>query len=745
MRNPIKSPKPQIIFTLCTFFKTIMTRILLFLSLTLSVLSNGLAQMHDPVDWSFAHQKLSENEVELQMTAQVEEGWHLYAVYLPDSTSVIPTSFQFDESSSYRLLGKLQEPEPIVAYDPNFMEELSWHSGKSTFTQKIEILSTENLTVKGELGFMVCNEEMCLPPEYLPMKWELKGIPAAQEKAGNSENEEAEGEEAAAAKNTPNQDEINDTATTGTEATLNQNETARQNDPQKGSTSANEEAETKSESYSTDPTEKSGATRSLISIFILSFLGGFAALLTPCVFPMIPLTVSFFTKQSKTRAKGIANAIVYGIAIVVLYTLLGFFITWAFGADALNAISTDPYVNIAFFVLLVVFAISFFGAFEITLPSSWVNKSDAAADKGGILGIFFMALTLAIVSFSCTGPIIGTLLFEASTGGVQGPLVGMFGFSLALALPFGLFAAFPGWLNSLPKSGGWLNSVKVVLGFIELAFAFKFLSNADLVWDSGLLLREHFLAIWIAIGLLLTVYLLGGFRMPHDSKLEKVSVFRLLLSIFSLYFVVYLLPGLWGAPLKMISGFPPPMFYSENSGSNSFTGGGAGSNLPKGNGSTAIPEGADPDHCPLHLNCFHDFEQGLAYAQKVDKPILLDFTGRACVNCRKMEQNVWSDPQVLNVLQNEVVLISLYVDLQTKLPEKEQYTSEVTGKKIRTIGNKWSEFQVKFYQTNSQPQYVIIGHDSMEPLIPTTAYDPDVSKYLDWLKKGIRKFDTSKN
>jgi len=381
----------------------------------------------------------------------------------------------------------------------------------------------------------------------------------------------------------------------------------------------------------------------------------------------------------------------------------------------------------------VVFAISFFGAFEITLPSSWVNKSDQQADKGGVIGIFFMAFTLSLVSFSCTGPIIGSLLVEAASGGVQGPLVGMFGFSLALALPFTLFAIFPGWLNSLPKSGGWLNSVKVVLGFIELAFAFKFLSTADLVWQAGLLKREWFVAIWIGIGLLMTAYLLGKYRMPHDSPSDKISVFRLILAVITISFTVYLIPGLWGAPLKLISGFPPPMFYSE---SPQGVGGGGAAHISEG-----IPEGADPDHCPHQLNCFHDFETGKAYAEKVGKPILLDFTGWGCVNCRKMEEQVWSDPKVLDILRNDVVLISLYVDEREKLALEDQYVSEVTGKKIRTIGNKWSEFQIKHYQSNSQPQYIIIGHDSMEPLNGSTAYDPDIPLYVSWLKEGIEKFE----
>lgn len=470
--------------------------------------------------------------------------------------------------------------------------------------------------------------------------------------------------------------------------------------------------------------------------FLKGFFGGLIALLTPCVFPMIPLTVSFFTKQSKTRAKGISNAILYSASIIGIYVLLGYGVTAIFGADALNALSTNVWFNLAFFVLLVVFAISFFGAFEITLPSSWVNKADSASDKGGIIGIFFMAFTLSLVSFSCTGPIIGTLLVDAAVnGGVMGPLVGMFGFSLALALPFGLFAAFPGWLNSLPSSGGWLNSVKVVLGFLELAFAFKFLSNADLVMQAGLLKRELFIAIWIAIFALLTAYLLGFFSLPHDSKSDKISVPRLMMAIVTLMFTIYLIPGIWGAPLKIISGFPPPMFYSES---------------PQGLGGSTIVASAneaggetvgDPDHCPHQLNCFHDYDKGLEYAKKVNKPVMLDFTGWACVNCRKMEEQVWSDPRVLSLLKNDFVLISLYVDEKLELPESEQKEVQI-GKKtkmLKTVGNKWSYFQAVKYNTNSQPYYVILDHNE-KTLNGSAAYDPDIVKFENWLKEGLRIF-----
>jgi thiol:disulfide interchange protein DsbD len=390
-------------------------------------------------------------------------------------------------------------------------------------------------------------------------------------------------------------------------------------------------------------------------------------------------------------------------------------------------------VDLAFFVILVVFAISFFGAFEITLPSSWVNKADQASERGGLIGIFFMAFTLALVSFSCTGPIIGTLLFQSFAGGIQGPLVGMFGFSLALALPFGLFAAFPGWLNSLPKSGGWLNSVKVVLGFVELAFAFKFLSTADLVWQSGILTREIFLAIWIAVGFALTFYLFGAYQLPHDSEVKKLGVGRMMLGLLSLTFTIYLIPGLWGAPLKLISGFPPPTFYAEAPGGF----GGSAAVVPTSNG---VPSGADPEHCPLNLNCFHDFETGMAYAREVGKPVMIDFTGWGCVNCRKMEENVWSDPRVLEKLRNDVVLISLYVDEREPLPLEEQYYSEIIGSKVRNVGNKWSEFQAKHFQTNSQPYYVFLNHTDMKPLIEPTAYDPDINHYLDWLNRGVAAF-----
>ena len=475
--------------------------------------------------------------------------------------------------------------------------------------------------------------------------------------------------------------------------------------------------------------------KGLWSIFLVAFLSGFVALLTPCVFPMIPMTVSFFIKQSQSKAKGIRNAIIYGLSIIVIYVLLGTIITAIFGADALNALATNVWFNVIFFLLLVVFAISFLGAFEIVLPNSWANKADRQADRGGLIGIFFMALALAIVSFSCTGPIVGTILVEAASKGGIAPVIGMLGFSTAIALPFALFAAFPGWLNSLPKSGGWLNTVKVVLGFLELALAFKFLSQADLVLQLHFLEREVFLAIWIAIFGALSLYLFGKIRLPHDSPLSHISVGRLLLGLLTLSFTVYMIPGLWGAPLNLISAFPPPLDYSESPYGVGNSKGGSASisheNLPDGAHLLA----------PHDIMAFKDYDKGLAYAKQVGKPVMLDFTGWSCVNCRRMEQNVWVKPEVLSKLKNDLVLISLYVDEQIDYPEGDAPDSKLRpGKKLRNVGQKWSEMQTIKYKTNTQPYYVLMGHDE-ENLIEPVGYTPDATSYNNWLEKGIANFE----
>ena len=469
-------------------------------------------------------------------------------------------------------------------------------------------------------------------------------------------------------------------------------------------------------------------------LFFISFLSGFAALLTPCVFPMIPMTVSFFTKQSKTKAKGITNAIIYGLSIIVIYVALGVGVSSIFGADALNNMATNVYFNIGFFLLLIIFGASFLGAFDIELPASWTNKSVEAEAKGGLLSIFFMAFTLALVSFSCTGPIVGTLLVEAATGGYMGPIIGMLGFSLAIALPFALFAAFPGWLNSLPQSGGWLNSVKVTLGFLEIALAFKFLSNADLVMQTHWLERELFLAIWIMIFGLLTMYLLGFLKFAHDSDLKHISVSRLSIAILTGTLTVYMIPGLWGAPLKIINAFPPPVQYSESPFGVGNSNGETSSTPHKEQGQHLGPQG---------IMVFHDYKEGMDYAKEVNKAVVIDFTGWACVNCRKMEEQVWSNPNVKNMLANDVVLISLYVDERIDLPKNEQYETTLAGKKkkVKTTGDKWMVLQANTYGANSQPYYVFLNNNGDQMVEPANYQDYGTVKlFTDWLNRGLKEY-----
>jgi thiol:disulfide interchange protein len=634
-------------------------------------------QMYNPVKWSTAVEKISEKEYLLKAEATIQAGWHLYGQYIEEG-GPSPTAFAF-KKKNFELLGKTTEEKGHEVVDKIFDMKIKYFEDKALFTQKIKFTSDAVSNIAAEVEFMVCDDSNCLPPSSEELVFK---IPNAKNVASADETVTAKKETVAVKKDKIDPDKKND-------------------------------------------------SKGLLSIFIIAFLSGFAALLTPCVFPMIPMTVSYFTKQSKTKAAGIRNALIYGFSIVIIYVLLGSIVTAVFGADSLNALSTNVWFNIIFFVLLVVFASSFLGAFEIMLPNALANKVDSQADRGGLIGIFFMALALAIVSFSCTGPIVGTLLVEAASKGGIAPIVGMLGFSIAIALPFSLFAAFPGWLNALPKSGGWLNTVKVVLGFLELALAFKFLSNADLVLQLHWLEREVFLTIWIAVFGTLAFYLFGKITLPHDSPLNHISVGRLSLGLLVLSFTIYLIPGLFGAPLKLISGFPPPMHYSESP---------YGVGFSKNTGTVnaeSLPEGAA--YGPQDIITFHDYDKGMEFAEKTGKPVLLDFTGYACVNCRKMEELVWSDPKVLGVLKNDVVLISLYVDDKKELPESEQYTSETTGKKIKTIGNKWSDLQIKTYKANAQPFYVIVDHNSAN-LTEPSAYNPDIENYYNWLNSGIKNF-----
>ena len=661
------------------------------------------AQIYNPLKWKTSIEKISDTEYELQAKAIIESGWHLYSQEVSDG-GPIPTRFTFTKAPEFQLIGAVKEEKGKTINDPIFKMLIKFFEKETTFRQRVKILSTKPFKINAEVEFMVCNDENCLPPSSDELEFTVS--PSA--KAVTLIESDAKKEIKTA--------EIDSSATVVKEKTEEIIQTEVEKTPKK---------ELKKQQSETE-------SRSLWSIFLLSFFSGFAALLTPCVFPMIPMTVSFFTKQSKTKSQGIRKAVFYGISIIAIYIFLGAIVTWFFGADSLNALSTNVWFNLIFFVLLMFFAFSFLGAFEIMLPNAWANKVDSQADKGGVVGILFMALALAIVSFSCTGPIVGTLLVEAASRGGIAPFVGMFGFSLALALPFTLFAAFPGWLNSLPKSGGWLNSVKVFLGFLEMALAFKFLSNADLVLQLHLLERETFLAIWIAIFGTLTFYLFGKIQLPHDSPVSNISVGRLGLGVLVLAFTIYLIPGIWGAPLKMISGFPPPMHYSEipnglsNSESREIT--------------ENLPEGAELG--PHDIMAFRDYDLGMQYARKMGKPVMIDFTGHACVNCRKMEDNVWSDDKVQKILKGDLVLISLYVDDKRELASHEQKVSELTGKKIKYIGQKWSEFQTIKYKTNAQPFYVLVNNEG-EKLNETSAYNPDIDDYLEWLNTGISNFKKS--
>ena len=665
-------------------------KVLIFFFLIGSVAN---AQIHKPVVWETSVEKINDSDFNLIISATIEEGWHLYAQNVPEGGPIATSISITEDSEKFQLLGKTTEDEGREEFDNVFRMNIKFFEEKASFVQKIRVLTNDKLNIEGVLEFMVCDDTFCLPPTEVDISFELQGIAAEASTELVSESQD---------------------------------------------NSFLQNTNTPEETNKEEPQEIIGKTKqekkkSLWTLFILSFFAGFAALLTPCVFPMIPMTVSFFTKQSKTKAIGIRNAILFGVSIVFLYVLLGTVVTSVFGADSLNALSTNVWFNLIFFLLLIIFAISFLGAFEITLPSSWGTKVDSQADRGGLIGIFFMALALAIVSFSCTGPIVGTALVAAAAQGGTAPVISMLGFSLAIALPFSIFAAFPGWMNSLPKSGGWLNTVKVFLGFLELALAFKFLSNADLVLQGHWLEREVFIAIWITIFGALAFYLFGKIKLPHDSDLPHISVGRLSLGLVVMTFTIYMVPGLWGAPLKLISGFPPPMHYSESYygvGYTKLSDAGMG-------GQIEIPQ--DAHLGPHDIISFLDYEEGMAYAKKVNKPVMIDFTGHACVNCRKMEERVWSDSRVLQVLKNDIVLISLYVDDKRSLPVEEHYTSTIDGKKVTTIGKKWSEFQINKYKANAQPYYVLLDHNG-DNLNEYSAYNPDADDYLSWLKEGIGNF-----
>ena len=639
-----------------------------------------LAQMQEPVKFQTELKKISDTEAELVFNATIDAGWHLYSTDLPEDGPISAT-INFDQLEGAELVGSLTPQGKVVEhFDSMFEMELRYFENKGSFVQKV-MFTGENYTLKGYLQYGACNDENCLPPTDVEFNY-----------TGN-----ANGATSAATT------EVEAPAPVATKSIVNEMIANNLWTPVIDELASYGQVE-----------ESTPANQSLWIIFITGFIGGLVALFTPCVWPIIPMTVSFFLKRSKNdKKKGIRDAWLYGASIVVIYVILGLAVTLIFGASALNALSTNAVFNILFFLMLVVFAASFFGAFEITLPSSWSNAVDNKAENTtGLLSIFLMAFTLTLVSFSCTGPIIGFLLVEVSTSGnIVGPAIGMLGFAFALALPFTLFAMFPSWLKSMPKSGNWMNVIKVTLGFLELAFALKFLSVADLAYGWHILDRETFLALWIVIFALLGFYLLGKIKFPHDEEEDdKVSVPRFFLAMFSLAFAVYMGPGLWGAPLRAISAFAPPAHTQD------FV--------------------LNKNEMKTH---FLDYEEGMAYAKKAGMPVLLDFTGHGCVNCRKMENAVWIDQDVKQIIDNDYVLISLYVDEKAPLPEQIVVNENGKERTLRSVGDKWSYLQRVKFGANAQPFYVLVDNEG-NPLNKSYSYDEDVNKFLDFLKTGLKNY-----
>ena len=639
------------------------------------------AQILEPVAFKTEVKQVSDDRVEVVFTGTIDAGWHVYSTELGDGGPISAT-FNVDKIQGAEPVGKLKPVgKEISAYDKLFEMQVRYFEKTAQFVQELK-LTGGAWQVAGYLEYGACNDENCLPPTQVPFSFEGKADGVSQASAPLAEGK---------AEANPDEEAANVTTSLSAE-------------PDYWKPVVDE----------LNSFGESVAQRDLswLYVFGMGFVGGLLALFTPCVWPIIPMTVSFFLKRTKDKKKGIRDAFTYGASIIVIYVALGLIITALFGANALNALSTNAIFNIFFCLLLVVFAASFFGAFEITLPSKWSNAVDSKAEQTtGLISIFLMAFTLSLVSFSCTGPIIGFLLVEVSTtGSIVGPAVGMFAFALALALPFTLFALFPSWLKSMPKSGGWMNVIKVVLGFIELAFALKFLSVADLAYGWRILDRETFLAIWIVLFALLGLYLLGKIKFPHDDDNTKVSVPRFFLALASLAFAVYMVPGLWGAPLKAVSAFAPPL---QTQDFNLYTN-------------------------EVHAK-FTDYDAGMAYARQQGKPVMLDFTGYGCVNCRKMELSVWTDTKVSDLINNDYVLITLYVDEKTPLPQPVKVMENGKERTLRTVGDKWSYLQRVKFGANAQPFYVLIDNEG-NPLNKSYSYDEDIAKYVDFLQTGLNNY-----
>jgi thiol:disulfide interchange protein len=683
----------------------------------------SFAQIISPPQWDIQFSSKSPKvgeEVELVFKAKIPLNWYIYSNDFDPDLGPLLTELFLEDSIGVERKVDLKAIDPKTKYEEIWEGDVTYFDNEGEFRQRFTV-TAENVKVGGHLFYQMCSDVtgQCINYEE---DFNLQLTAQAGNVTAGTPGEVVD-EDLSAGAVSPDQMEAN--IEEGVEQAPKEVEEKKDTVPQQ--TAPEESIEDK---------EKA----SMIGFMILAFLGGLAALLTPCVFPMIPMTVTFFTGRAKSRAQGIKNALIYGFSIIAIYTLAGTLVAATQGPEFANWLSTHWMPNVFFFLVFIFFAMAFLGMFELTLPAGLVNKVDAQGDKGGLTGIFFMAFTLVLVSFSCTGPIVGSILIASAGGEIVQPILGMFAFSLAFAIPFALFAIFPEWLNSLPKSGGWLNSVKVVLGFLELALAFKFLSIADQVYHWGLLDRDIYLAIWIVIFGLLGFYLLGKIKLPHDSPMESIGVPRLMLAITTFVFVVYMIPGLWGAPLKALSGYLPPMsghdfnlvkMIRENQG------GGTVSSLEE------KPQYGDFLHLPHGLQGYFDYEQALEVAKKVNKPLFIDFTGHGCVNCREMEARVWIEPEVLKRFQEDFVMVALYIDERYELPEEEWYTSEYDGKVKKTIGKQNADFQITRFNNNAQPYYVILGHDE-EVLVPPIAYETNVSKFVDFLDRGKAEFEKNK-
>jgi thiol:disulfide interchange protein len=698
--------------------------IFLFLIFVLAIFQGTSAQVLDPVDWKFEYKRISDKEIDLLFRAEIENKWHLYSQDI-DEGGPIPTSFTFNPSEKYQLSGKTVEiSKPEVIHDPSFGMDLKMFSHEAVFKQKILLLTDQDFMLEGNIEYMSCDDKRCLPPDDEKFSFDLKimsaGLQAAQEGAPlkTADHQLNLGDDTSV---NPSGDSVG-TSTIEPETTSSGSGIAA---------SGNSAA------------DKTGNSRSLWLFFLISFAAGLAALLTPCVFPMIPMTVTFFMREGRKKIKGIMIGMVFGISIILIYTSIGFIVSLtSIGPDAANFVSTHWIPNLIFFILFLLFAASFLGMFELVLPGKWINTSDRQADKGGYIGAFFMAFTLVLVSFSCTGPIVGALLVQSAGGLALKPILGMFGFSLAFALPFTLLSIFPAWLSGLPKSGSWLNSIKVVLGFIVLAFSLKFLSTIDQTCHLGILGRDIFLAIWIVIFSMLGFYLLGKLKFASDSDLPHISIPRLFLSIITFSFVVYLVPGLFGAPLKGMASLIPPLndesFVLSQTGD--ITSGKQGSDKIASPGNCGPAKFSDFLQLPYDLQGYFDYEEGISCAKQLNKPVLLDFKGHSCSTCKVMEAKVWSNPKVLKRLRQNFVIIALYVDDKTRLPESEWITSDSDRTMKKTLGKKNLDFQITQFNTNTLPYYVIVDHEG-KPLTSPMGYELDIRKFIDFLDEGVNNFN----